>query len=64
MSIINSRARTLLAISGLDTEAFWGDAIAQSVQIQLITALPGRATPWELATGRRPNIAHLRIFWL
>ena len=62
MDIIVSRARTLLAISGLDVEQFWGDAVAQSVQIQLITALPGRATPWELATGRRPNVAHLRIF--
>ena len=62
MDIIVSGARSLLYISGLDPRKFWCDALNHRTQLQLCMALPGRATPWELAYGRRPDVTYLRIF--
>jgi hypothetical protein len=60
MGIIVSGARSLLFISGLDPQLFWDDAVEHRVQLQLVMALPGRPTPWELALGRRPDLTFIR----
>ncbi len=62
MDIIVSMGRSLLFVSGLNPDAFWDSALGHAVQIQNRTALPGRATPYELTCGRRPNVSNLRIF--
>ena len=62
MDVLVCTARSLLATSGLNTVYFWGDALAHAVQLQNVTALPGRCTPRELAVGRRPDVSHLRAF--
>ncbi len=55
-------ARSLLFVSGLDPTTYWTHALEHAVYLQIRTALPGRATPFELSFGRRPNITNLRIF--
>jgi hypothetical protein len=60
MDIIVSGARSPIFIYGLDPQLFWDDAIEHRVQLQLVMALPGRPTPWELALGRRPDLTFIR----
>jgi hypothetical protein len=62
MDIIVSMARSMLFVSGLDPTTYWTHALEHAVYLQIRTALPGRATPFELSFGRRPNITNLRIF--
>ena len=52
----------MIYISGLDPNQFWSDAVVHRAHLQLYIPLPGRKTPFELATGERPNVAHIRIF--
>jgi hypothetical protein len=60
MGVIVGGARSLLYISGLDPQPFWDDAVEHRVQLQLVMALPGRPTPWELSIGRRPDATYIR----
>ncbi len=62
MDIITSMARSMLFISGLNTNSFWEAAMEHAAYLQLRSALPGRCTPYELTFGRRPNVINLRIF--
>ena len=62
MDILVSGARSLLYTSGLQPAKFWTHAIQHRTLLQNFMALPGRCTPYELATGKQPNVATLRIF--
>ena len=62
MEIITSTMRSLLFISGLDPTTNWEHALAQSVNIQNRTALPGRCTPYQATLGHQPSVLNLRIF--
>ena len=62
MDILASGARSLLYTSGLPPDKFWSHAILHRALLQNFMALPGRCTPFELATGRQPDISTLRIF--
>ncbi len=54
--------RSLLYISGLSPTENWEHALSQAVNIQNRTALPGRCTPYQIGTGKKPNVINLRIF--
>jgi hypothetical protein len=62
MDILVSGARSLLYTSGLQPDKFWTHAIQHRTLLQNFMALPGRCTPYELATGKQPNVSTLRIF--
>ena len=62
MDILVSGARSLLYTSGLQPAKFWTHAIQHRTLLQNCMALPGRCTPYELATGKQPNVSTLRIF--
>jgi hypothetical protein len=62
MEIIVSGARSLLFTSGLPVSVFWSHAVSHRVYIQNILALPGRCSPYELTTGKQPNLTCLRTF--
>ncbi|KAL4377627.1 hypothetical protein GQ457_02G041370 [Hibiscus cannabinus] len=56
-------ARSMLQEKGLPNH-FWGEAVATAVYILNISptrAVPNQ-TPYEVWTGRRPRVSHLRIF--
>lgn len=57
------KARCLLFDAGLE-DSFWAEATHTAVYLQnrtVASALNGR-TPFELWTGMKPNVSHLRIF--
>jgi hypothetical protein len=62
IDIIVSMARSMLFVSGLDPTTYWTHALEHAVYLQIRTALPGRATPFEHSFGRRPIVTNLRIF--
>ena len=62
MEILTSGTRSLLYTSGLSYEFFWEHALLHRAYLQNRMALPGRCTPFELATGKQPNLSYLRIF--
>ena len=62
MDILVSGARSLLFTSGLPHTTFWQYAIEHRTYLQNRMALPGRCTPFDLMTGRQPNVTNLRIF--
>ena len=62
MEIIVSGARSLLFTSGLPVSIFWPHAVSHRVYIQNMLALPGRCSPYELTTGKQPNLTCLRTF--
>ena len=57
MDILVSGARSLLYTSGLQPAKFWTHAIQHRTLLQNFMALPGRCTPYELATGKQPNVS-------
>ena len=60
---IVERARCMLKDAGLPGE-FWAEAVSTACYLKNITSShrhPGK-TPFEMWTGRRPNVAHLRPF--
>jgi hypothetical protein len=62
MGLLIDKTRSLLFISGLDPVSHWENALSHAVCLQNRTALPGRSTPFEIQTGSRPDISHVRIF--
>ena len=62
MDILVSGARSLLFTAGLPPAKFWTHAVQHRTLLQNFMALPGRCTPYELATGKQPNVSTLRIF--
>lgn len=61
---LTERARALLNTSGLP-KTFWGDAILTANYLN--NRIPSRAnncnkTPFELWTGRKPELKYIRIF--
>ncbi|KAL4335590.1 hypothetical protein GQ457_07G002370 [Hibiscus cannabinus] len=61
--IVVEMARSMLQEKGLPNH-FWGEAVATAVYILNISptrAVPNQ-TPYEVWTGRRPRVSHLRIF--
>lgn len=57
------KARCLLFDAGLDKE-FWAEAINTAVYLQnrIVKSGLNHCTPFELWTGSKPNLSHLRIF--
>ncbi len=56
--------RCMLNYSGL-AKIFWAEALACAVYLKNVSpsaAIKTPQTPYELKTGRRPNLNHLRIF--
>lgn len=60
---IVEKARCLLFDANMDKE-FWAEATNTAVYLQNRTALPALndRTPFEIWTGHKPDISHLRIF--
>jgi len=57
-------ARAMLAQAGLP-EKYWAEAVATAAYLKNKTvtrALNEKMTPYEKWYGRRPNLAHLRVF--
>ena len=56
--------RTMLTGANLDS-TYWSHAIRHAVYIKNRlphTALPGHLTPYQMYTGRRPDLTHIRVF--
>ena len=62
MDILTSGARSMLYLSGLDPNQFWTDALLHRATLQLYMPLQNNKTPFELATGKTPNVHNLKIF--
>jgi hypothetical protein len=62
IEILTSMTRSLLAISGLDSNEYWEHALTHATCIQNRTASAGRTTPYESTYGRKPDVTHLRTF--
>ena len=56
-------ARTMMAHCKLPKE-FWGDAVLYGIHIRnrCLTTADKKKTPFELWTGKKPNIGHIRVF--
>jgi hypothetical protein len=62
MEILTSGTRSLLYTSGLPYEFFWEHALLHRAYLQTVIALPGRCSPYELTTGKQPNLTYLKTF--
>jgi transposase InsO family protein len=57
-------ARSMLHASGLDF-SFWGEAVICAAYLRNrcpTSAVPSNRTPFEVWTGKKPNLEHLRTF--
>lgn len=56
-------ARSMLFYSGLPNE-FWGDAVMYAIYIRnrCLTTADKNKSPYELWTGRKANVSHIRTF--
>ena len=56
-------ARTMLTHSGLPKE-FWGDAVLYAIYIRnrCLTTVDKKKSPYELWTGKKPSVSHIRVF--
>jgi hypothetical protein len=56
-------ARTMLAHSGLPKEC-WGDAVLYAIHIRnrCLTTVDKQMSPYELWTGKKPSVSHIRVF--
>jgi hypothetical protein len=56
-------ARTMLTHSGLPKE-FWGDAVLYAIHIRnrCLTTADKQKSPYELWTGKKPSVSHIRVF--
>jgi hypothetical protein len=62
--ILQQMGRCMLHHSGLDIR-FWGEAILAACHVRNrcpSSVLPDNVTPFELWHGRKPNVAHLRVW--
>ena len=62
MEILTSGTRSLLYTSSLPYEFFWEHALLHRAYLQTVMALPGRCSPYELTTGKQPNLTYLKTF--
>ncbi|KAG6502110.1 hypothetical protein ZIOFF_041999 [Zingiber officinale] len=69
-SIVECRNRTMMAMArsllkGIHMSArFWGEAVRHAIYLlnRLPTKVLGERTPFEAWMGRKPHLAHLRVF--
>ena len=60
--ILLERVRAMISSHGLP-KSLWAEAVVTAAYLLNVSPSSGRAsTPYELMTGKRPNLAHLRCF--
>jgi hypothetical protein len=59
---LQERVRAMLSNAAM-SKSVWGEAVTTAAYLINLSPTAGRdKTPWELFTGQRPNVAHLRVF--
>ena len=63
MVIIVGGATSMMHHAGVDRHYFWSDAVQHRAALQNMIPLQGRmTTPYELQTGKKPNVLYLRVW--
>jgi len=65
IAVFFEMVRCMLWSAGVDLR-YWGEAFMYAVHIRSLTLTSGlkEIVPYEVWTGRKPDVSHLRIFWL
>jgi hypothetical protein len=59
---IKEKARCMLSDAGLE-ETWWGEAVVTACLLRNISPVSGKTcTPWELFTGKVPDVSRLKVF--